>query len=208
MPAAGVKRCSDGTRFGWKSSWRVSCECWKEDSTENYLKATSKLLMYLRNGKPVKHFRTTQAFTQRRADIISGPQVTPAEPFQASVNPRTFTFSPDLLREICTREWWYTWKRLVNRSILKFMTKCLCTFPFRDISNGCVWILLHRFNSLVQVILLDPGWLHSRHVSIPRFSHWLRRHLDICLANTLVTQVVGIVCHRHHDVAATACSQG
>lgn len=58
----------------------VSCECWKENSTENYIqdfKATSKPLLLLYR-KPVMDFSTTQAITQFKGNIVSGLEGTPA----------------------------------------------------------------------------------------------------------------------------------
>lgn len=47
-------------------------EFWKEDSTENYLRAISEVSVH---GKPVKHFSAAQPITQLSANIISGPEV-------------------------------------------------------------------------------------------------------------------------------------
>lgn len=143
--------------------------------------------------KPVKHFRTTQAFTQLPCRYYQQTWSHASWGVSSISHTQTFTFRRDLLRKIFISNFWYMWKLLVTSSVLQFIAKMSLylsiwwAIPWVCV---CVCILLLRFNSLVQVILLDPGWLHSRHVSIPKFSHWL----DILLPKNFAAWVTRIVC--------------
>lgn len=75
--AAPLFTCCRGPVLRWQGwIWmreQLTYECWKEDSTDKF-KATSKPLNFCTGGKPVKRFSTTQAITQLKGNIISGPK--------------------------------------------------------------------------------------------------------------------------------------
>lgn len=135
MAAAGVPRCGDSAISGWKSRWHV----WqvevsareRSQSIQSDLRSAHAPL----HRKPVKHFKTSRAFTQLPADAISGTEVMPAEAFRTSVNHEPSLLVPTSWGK-CIHRSGDAWKLSVNWPILKMNGEMLYLSISWDLGRG------------------------------------------------------------------------
>lgn len=135
VAAAGFPAVDSGGS-AWKSRWHAwQVRFHKRNVSKRWVQPGCSHTPLHR--KPVKHVKTTWAFAQIPADAISGDWSHASWGVSSINQPQTFSFGPQLPEENKSA----VEKLGLDCCILTSAARFPCTFPFRDLEDGCVSVL-------------------------------------------------------------------